>query len=247
MRPVSKGTSPVPGDFADYEDAKPYLLARLGHFCSYCERRITRNLAVEHIQPKGLLQYAALERQWHNFLLGCVNCNSTKADKDVTLARYYLPDRDNTFAAFDYLPDGTVQPKQGDQIGQDTLALTGLDKSIRQTFDENGKHVAMDRVGDRMEVWGIALETKADLDAGKVTHESVVKNAASSGFFSVWMKVFEGDVVTRQLLIDGFNGAHGYRGFAGTAKDCFDAHTQPVSPRPADGLSVNGLPGGGKI
>lgn len=242
MRPVSKGTSPVAGDFPDYEDAKPYLLSRLGHFCSYCERRIATNLAVEHIQPKGLPQYAALQRRWGNFLLGCVNCNSTKGDKDVPLGQYYLPDRDNTFAAFDYLPDGTVQAKPGDQVGKDTLTLTGLDKSIRQTFDDNGKQVAMDRVADRMEVWGIALETKAELEAGKVTRESVVRNAASSGFFSVWMKVFEGDTATRQLLIDGFNGAHGFRGFEGNARDCFDAQTLPVSPR-----SANDLPEGGKI
>jgi uncharacterized protein (TIGR02646 family) len=123
MRPVSKGTSPEPGDFEDYEDAKPYLLSRLGHFCSYCERRIATNLAVEHIQPKGLPQYAALERNWDNFLLGCVNCKSTKGDKDVPLDKFYLPDRDNTFAAFDYQPDGTVHARPGDQIGWDTLAL----------------------------------------------------------------------------------------------------------------------------
>ena len=242
MRPVSKGTSPVNGDFADYEDAKPYLLSRLGPFCSYCERRIATNLAVEHIQPKGLPQYAALERRWANFLLGCVNCNSTKGDKDVPLDQYYLPDRDDTFAAFDYLPDGTVHPKPGDQIGKDTLALTGLDKSIRQTLDENGKQVAMDRVADRMAVWGLALEVKAELDAGSVTRESVIRNAVSCGFFSVWMKVFEGDTAMRQLLIHGFDARHGYRGFPGTAKDCFDAQTLPVSPRPA-----NDLPGCGKI
>jgi uncharacterized protein (TIGR02646 family) len=242
MRPVTKGASPVNGDFADYEDAKPYLLSRLGHFCSYCERRIATNLAVEHIQPKGLPQYAALERRWDNFLLGCTNCNSTKSDKDVPLGQYYLPDRDNTSAAFDYLQDGTVQPKQGDQIGKDTLALTGLDKTILQTFDDNGKLVAMDRVADRMVVWGIALDAKAELDAGIITANAVVVAAMGHGFFSVWMKVFEGDVATRQLLIDGFNGAHGYRGFEGTAKDCFDAQTLPVSPRPA-----NALPGGGKI
>jgi len=242
MRPVTKGSCPVPGDFADYEDAKDYLVSILGKFCSYCERRIPAGLAVEHIQPKGLPQYSALERRWDNFLLGCLNCNSTKGKKDVLLDQCYLPDRDNTFAAFDYLPDGTVQAKPGDQIGKNTLALSGLDKRIRQTFDDNGKLVAMDRVGDRIAVWGLALEVKAELDAGKVTRESVVRNAASSGFFSVWMKVFEGDTAMRQLLIDGFNGVYEYRGFKGTAKDCFDAQTLPVSPRPA-----NGLPGGGKI
>lgn len=242
MRPVSKGTSPVPGDFADYEDAKPYLLSRLGKFCSYCERRIATNLAVEHIQPKGLPQYAALEKRWDNLLLACVNCNSTKGDKNVLLEQYYLPDRDNTFAAFDYQADGTVHERPGDKTGKDTLALTGLDKSIRQFFDENGKQVAMDRAADRMAVWGLALEVKEDLDAGRVTRESVVGNAAWSGFFSVWMKVFEGDTDTRQLLIDGFNGAYEYRGFEGTAKDCFDNQTVPVTPRPN-----NYLAGGSKI
>lgn len=242
MRPVSKGTSPVTGDFADYEDAKPYLLSRLGHFCSYCERRIVTNLAVEHIQPKGLPKYATLEKQWDNFLLGCVNCNSTKGAKDVLLNQYYLPDRDNTFAAFDYLPDGTVQAKPGDQIGKQTLALTGLDKSIRQTVDDNGKQVAMDRAADRMVAWGIALETKAELKAGSITADLVVVTAIGHGFFSVWMKVFDGDAVTCQRLIDGFNATHGYRGFPGTAKDCFDPQTRPISPRPA-----SHLPGGGKI
>lgn len=75
----------MPGDFADYDDAKPFLLARLGPFCSYCERRIPTNLAVEHIQPKGVPKYAPLEKTWDNFLLACVNCNSTKGDDDVLL------------------------------------------------------------------------------------------------------------------------------------------------------------------
>jgi hypothetical protein len=247
MRPVSKGASPVNGDFADYEDAKLYLLSRLGPFCSYCERRIPTNLAVEHIQPKGLPQNASLERRWENFLLSCVNCNSTKGGKNVLPAQYYLPDRDNTFAAFHYLSDGTVHANSNDQMGKDTLSLTGLDKAIRQTFDENGKLVAMDRVGDRMQVWGIAIETKLDVDAGKIPANAVVVTAIGHGFFSVWMKVFEGDVATRQLLIDGFNAAHGFRGFSGTAKDCFDAQTLPVSPRPANGLPANALVGGGKI
>ncbi len=244
MRPVSKGTNPIAGDFADYEDAKPFLLARLGKYCSYCERMITTNLSVEHIQPKGIPKYAALEKNWTNFLLACVNCNSTKGDKDVVLEQYYLPDRDNTSAAFEYLPDGTVHARPGAIIGTRTLKLTGLDKPIRETFDENGMRVAMDRVADRMTVWGIALDSKTDLAASptEAMRRQIVRTAMGHGFFSIWLKVFADDAGMRQMLIDGFGTGADYQGFSGTAKDCFDLQTQPVSPRPP-----NDLGGAGKI
>lgn len=243
MRPVTRGNSPQAVDFGDYQDARPFLIARIGPFCSYCERRTTP-LHVEHIQPKGLPQYAGLIGRWSNFLLACVNCNSTKREKDVQLDQHYLPDRDNTFAAFDYLQDGTVAHHAADAIGERSLALTGLNKSIRQTFDENGILVATDRVGDRMVAWGIVLESKAELDARPQDgmRRQIVRTAMCEGFFSIWMKVFEGDPVMRQMLIDGFGVGADFRGFAGTAKDCFNAQTQAVTPRPQ-----NGLPHGGKI
>ncbi len=243
MRPVTRGDSPQAVDFADYQEARPFLISRIGPFCSYCERRTTP-LHVEHIQPKGLPQYAGLIGRWNNFLLACVNCNSTKRDKDVRLDQHYLPDRDNTFFAFSYLKDGTVAHLAADATGERTLALTGLNKPIRQTFDENGILVATDRVGDRMVAWGIALESKAELDArpDDGMRRQIVRTAMCEGFFSIWMKVFEGDPVMRQMLIDGFGAGADFRGFAGTAKDCFDAQTQPVTPRPQ-----NGLPHGGKI
>jgi uncharacterized protein (TIGR02646 family) len=243
MRPVTRGASPQAGDFADYQDARPFLISRLGPFCSYCERRTTP-LHVEHIQPKGLPQYAGLMGKWDNFLLACVNCNSTKTNKNVLLDRHYLPDRDNTFAAFTYLSDGRVEPKPADLMGERTLALTGLNQPIRQTFDENGFLVATDRVGDRMVAWGLALESKRELAATSTDgmRRQIVRTAMCEGFFSIWMKVFEGDPVMRQMLVDGFGTGMGYRGFAGTAKDCFDAQTRPVTPRPP-----NGLPHGGKV
>ena len=61
MRPVRRGDSPQTGDFDDYANAKKSLVSRLGLYCSYCERRVVTMLHVEHIQPKGLLEYAALE------------------------------------------------------------------------------------------------------------------------------------------------------------------------------------------
>ena len=74
MRPVLRGDSPQTGDFDDYRDAFGELASRIGIFCSYCERRIATQVAVEHIQPKdGPFGHPDLERRGENFLLGCVN------------------------------------------------------------------------------------------------------------------------------------------------------------------------------
>ena len=108
MRPVRRGAAPQQAPFNDYRQAFRPLVERLGAYCSYCEREIPTMLAVEHIQPKGRAHYAHLKETWENFLLACVNCNSPKGDKDVDPADIYLPDRNNTFVAFVYKPDGTV-------------------------------------------------------------------------------------------------------------------------------------------
>ncbi len=49
MRPVFRGNSPRAADYANYRDAFVELASRIGLFCSYCERRIATQLAVEHI------------------------------------------------------------------------------------------------------------------------------------------------------------------------------------------------------
>ena len=139
-------------------------------FCSYCERRIPTQLAVEHIQPKGLPAYAHLQGRWENFLLGCVNCNSTKGDKDVVLADVLLPDRDNTAAAYEYTMDGKITipgrlTAAQRTMAERTLALTGLDRRASAAVDSNGQLVAIDRWRQRMEIWLIAQESKNDLQA----------------------------------------------------------------------------------
>jgi uncharacterized protein (TIGR02646 family) len=190
---VKRGASPKTDDFADYADAKLYLISRLGSYCSYCERKINTQLAVEHIQPKALPAYAHKIGEWGNFLLACVNCNSTKKDKDVILADVFLPDRDNTFIAFQYTLDGKVQPANGIAVGlankaKDTLALSGLDKKINTVFDENGKQIAIDRVSQRMEAWLIAEDAKNDVNANPINQavrKGAVRTALASGFFSI--------------------------------------------------------------
>src|SRR5262245_18942638 len=92
MRPVDKGVAPA--EYARYQDAGRDLQARLGDFCSYCERQIETHLAVEHVQPK--IRRASLRNAWSYFLLGCVHFNSRKGKKRVALRDYYWPDNDNT-------------------------------------------------------------------------------------------------------------------------------------------------------
>lgn len=228
----------------DYTKALPELVSRLGPYCSYCERKIPTNLAVEHIQPKDLPQYKHLVGRWKNFLVACVNCNSTKRHKDVKFAELLFPDRDNTSLAFQYLPDGTITLSpaltQAQQtMAEATLALTGLQKPLNQTLNANGKLVALDRVAQRMETWAKAESALGDLleqPRNPKLLQAVLKLALETGFFSVWMAVFQGYPEFQNALIDTFPGTR--------ASGCFDLETcQPISPAP----NPDGLAGGSKV
>lgn len=201
-------------------------------------------LAVEHIQPKGLPAYENLIGRWENFLLSCVNCNSTKKNKDVVLADVLLPDRDNTFEAFTYTADGKVIASPGLPAhllakANDTLALTGLDKEIKATLDENEKQIALDRVSQRMEVWAVAEEAREDIQVdldNDAVRRGVERTAHASGFFSIWMTVFSADTDMRRRLIQVFSGT--------SASECFDPTTTlAISPAP----NPDHLPDGSKI
>ncbi len=236
MRPVTRGNSPQAMDYENHRDAFPELASRIGGYCSYCERRIATQLAVEHIQPQGLPTYTHLSGRWDNFLLGCVNCNSTKGHRDVVLADVLLPDRDNTGAAYEYTMDGRIavanhltEPQT--TMAARTLALVGLDKRASTVINSNGQLVAIDRVAQRMEAWLIAEESKRDLQArpSEELRRQVVRTAIALGFFSIWLTVFADDIAVRTLLIAEFPG---------TATDCYDTITTlPVSPPPANGLA----------
>jgi len=220
MRPVRRGPSPQTEDFSPYTAALAPLVARMGMYCSYCERPIPTNLAVEHIQPKALAPYAGLIGRWTNYLLGCVNCNSTKGDRDVVPAELLLPDRDNTAAAFLYTADGRVQvaPKltaARTRKAQALLSLVGLDKAATASggsspaTSTNEAQVALDRVSQRMQAWLEASEARAELQAQpqlEPLRRVIVKLALARGFFSVWMTVFADDADMRARLIKAFPG-----------------------------------------
>lgn len=254
MRPFLRGACPIVGDYADYTEARTELISRIGSgwyqglhvksYCSYCERPISTMLAVEHIEPKdGPYGKPLLIGAWKNFLLACVNCNSTKKDKYVDLADMFLPDRDNTLLAFEYLKDGNVVPGGGlvgdaREMANRTLKLVGLDKAMRRTLDSSGRIIAEDRASQRMSVWGMAELFLQDYEAdpaNAVLQTHIVCNAVSNGFFSIWMAAFFEHPVMRQRFIDAFSGTAGSM--------CFDAVAAAVSPCP----NIDGLPHGGKL
>lgn len=243
MRPVKKGTSPVDGDFNKYEDAKPELVARLGLYCSYCERKISTLLAVEHIEPKdGKNGKPQEEKRWSNFLLACVNCNSCKGSKAVDFQKLFFPDRDNTYHAFYYTDDGKVMsnPKlTPDQIviANNSLKLVGLDKPVQEFKDANDELVALDRAAQRMQVISIAqaalnsMLTEPDSIGLK---EMIIKNAEANGFFSIWMKVFDNYPDMKIRLIQAFKGTE--------ESGCFDmTNGEAITPAPnSDALDYGG-------
>lgn len=250
MRPVRRNSCPNEGDYSDYMDARTELISRIGSgwtngkqwasYCSYCERPMSTGLAVEHIEPKkGPHGKPNLIGRWENFLLACINCNSTKKDKKVVFKDLYFPDRDNTFCAFDYLQDGNIQPaKPGDQIAADTLKLTGLDKEMRQTHDERGRLIAEDRSSQRMQVWELAEISLDDFNSSpgnEVVKNVIVRNAVLAGFFSVWMAVFQNVPEMTNRFIDAFSGTR--------ESGCFADDATPVIPAP----NPDGLRDGAKV
>ncbi|MCX6381772.1 MAG: HNH endonuclease [Armatimonadetes bacterium] len=235
MRPVDKGVAPT--TYSAYEEAKPDLVSRLGTYCSYCERRLATHIAVEHIINKD--RDPSLRLVWDNFLLTCVNCNSAKGTKIVSLDTLYFPDRDNTFFAFEYLADANIVPSSSLTpaqaiIATDTRALTELNRPIRTFYDANGKRVAIEKISQRMDVWASAKRSRDNLSrcCTDAMRDQIVISALAEGFFSIWMTVFEGDAEMRNRFITEFTG---------TAKDCFDPiTTAPISPRSKNHLAHSG-------
>lgn len=235
MRPIDRG--PAPQIYTDYEDAKQDLTNRLGSYCSYCERRLATNLAVEHILPKDpALGFAHLRNEWTNFLLGCVNCNSAKKTKVIDFAQYLLPDRDNTFHYFTYEETGMVEVVTGlnaivESMAKRTRDLVSLNRMEHNDWDDAVVFSALERAGQRVQAWTKAKDAREDYDNGEVNVRRICAEAAATGFFSIWMAAFDGVREVKLGLINEFSH---------TASDCFDADGNSTSPRPNNGLQNAG-------
>ncbi len=210
MRPVDRGAAPKL--YARYQDAGPDLKARLGDYCSYCERQIETHLAVEHVQPK--VRRASLRNVWSNFLLGCVHCNSSKGKKRIAVTRFFWPDLDNTLRAVEYVTGGLVQPNAtlnaAEKVrAQDTIELTGLDK---YPGNPGREPTASDRRWlRRHEIWQMAQKDRDRLVSSNTNEvrELIVENALGRGMFSIWWTVFAADIDIRRRLREAFIGTHG--------------------------------------
>jgi uncharacterized protein (TIGR02646 family) len=207
MRPVDKGTAPV-ATYANYAAALSDLEQRLGRYCSYCERYIATNLAVEHVQAKSLVPTLALT--WSNFLLACVNCNSCKGHAPVTLADYLWPDNDNTLRAFEYRTGGVVAPHASlagpvRAKAQASVALVGLDRVPGGPISPTSTDL---RWLKRFETWRKANDALRRLTQNDTVElrEQIVDTALATGLFSIWWTVFAVDRDLRSRLRAAFVG-----------------------------------------
>ena len=210
MRPVDKGAAPAV--YAHYKDASVDLRDRLGDYCSYCERRIETNLAVEHIRPKSVVP--TLCTDWANFLLACANCNSIKGDALISLVAYFWPDADNTLRAFEYVPGGPISPHPSLRPAMAvkavaTLKLTGLDRYPGNAG--RAPTTSDQRWLRRQQAWVKAKRCRHILTGQDTVEvrELIVENAIARGMFSIWWTVFAGDVDMRRRLREAFKGTHG--------------------------------------
>jgi len=230
VRPVNRG--PIPTDecgneinFNEYQDARGKLIERLGETCSYCEMHLDSSLAVEHVKPKkpegSNENIQERELDWHNFLLACVNCNSTKSNKDVILDDYFWPDKDNTFRAFTYSEGGIITPSSElsaelQSKANATIKLTGLDK-----HPLNNPKASDRRWINRREIWNIAVQAKERLSRNDYDdfREQIVDTMTGHAYWSIWMTVFRDDSDMLNRFI---------KALAGTAEDCFDHSGMPL-------------------
>jgi hypothetical protein len=216
--PVPLNDAGNPLTFAQYSNAKFYLVVRLGPYCSYCERYLATHIAVEHVEAKSTGGGVV---DWENFLLACVNCNSAKGAKSST--GKYLPHTHNTSHAFVYAEGARIVANstlsQSEQkIAEATLALLGLDD-----LQPSSPRDADRRYDDYIEMWNKAEASKRRLGRVRLKHgdvqeycEEIVEGAHSRGAFSIYRAVFADDLEILKMLFDKFL-SHGIQ------QCCFDA------------------------
>lgn len=217
MRPIRKWihtdvtiVPPINEFYNPYQDAKPDLERNIDAYCSYCERPANDDAAhVEHIQPKGLPQYVALQYSWSNFLLSCARCNGSdnKSDKDVVFGTVHLPHLNNTAISITYGEGGIVQANvnldnQELANAKALINLVGLDKR-----PGHPQHLPKDKRWDRRrEVWEIANRYLDKYNQHLVDEHTILDLAKGYGFWSVWFSVFRNAINVKHLLVTNFRG-----------------------------------------
>jgi hypothetical protein len=214
MRPINRGLWPtwrrgntnVPYVFNDWTNARDHLVERTGLYCHFCEMRVNNCIAVEHIKSRD--GYPKLSNNWSNFLLICASCNSNKKAKKLEVPyrqHYYWPHLNNTLLAFSspiYEPNSllALMPKAGLSPHQKsradaTIALYGLDKIDTSTGDSDKRHI------ERKTATKKAIDRLIEYQSGKATISAIVDMATTTGFFSVWLGVFNDITPVKHALL----------------------------------------------
>lgn len=218
MRPVSKGHKGK--EYKSYQDAKRDLFEAIGSYCSYCEREISHLGAVEHVQPKS--NHPDKECSWDNFLLGCVNCNSTKGDTEINdsnIDDYVWPDKNDTYHLISYDPVTLIPSAAGnlpDEIKtkvQNLIELVGLDKAQPKEGTLDYQRASDLRVEKRKEVKVLAdrykqFYIKLDEEAKQDFLDPLQELVRSKGYWSIWMHTFEDIPEIREMLLDAIPGTN---------------------------------------
>ncbi len=220
MRPVNKDVQPLKPDgsiatFTAYSQSRRYLIDTIGEYCSYCERPIPANLAVEHVSPKSHNPH--LELLWSNFLLACTNCNSTKGDEDVVMLDYFWPDNNtyNTFDKFTYDISGLVKVNpllNGPEalIAQNTIALVGLDRHQPNIGTREWEEASDRRHEHRLQAYRDANDYATKYSAASISERAsflpFLIDISKKGFWSIWMHAFDAFPEVQRALINSHAG-----------------------------------------
>lgn len=211
MRPVDKTTfNSNRVEYNNYGDAKPDLIAAIGEYCSFCERRgFTSALDVEHIEHKD--KHPDKEKLWDNFLLGCKNCNSIKGTSDIDFSSIILPHLDDTYSPFQYLESGLIKIKDSieePRKAKALVALVGLDRR-----PGHPKYSPKDtRWQERKPAWELSKKYRNKYVHNSCDIETITDLALNNGFWSIWMLSFEEFPEVQNELILSFKG---------TRRSCF--------------------------
>lgn len=231
MRPIYKGDWPLTPRrgwkmaFNDWTKAIPILKTRTGSYCHLCEMKVTNAIAIEHIFPKE--HYPRLENHWSNFLLICNTCNSKKGStipNSPYRYAYYWPHLHNTFMAFDYrhivpFPSNSLNGAQ-QMRAKKLIQLYKLDDVANATGEPDNRHI------QRLEATHKAIKRLLEYLTGKATVEAIVDMATATGFFSVWMTIFNDVPLVKQALLS-CSDFH----LANQSQPCFDFTTCAALPR----------------
>lgn len=212
MRPINKVHKGK--IYNPYTTAKRDLFKAIGPYCSYCERNIELGGAVEHVQPKS--KEKGKECCWDNFLLSCVNCNSTKGSRtinDNNICEYVWPDKDDTYHMIKYDSDSLI-PQPNDTISENDkqrvqrlIELVGLNKAASKVGSLDYEKACDTRVEGRIKASQYAKELKDDYlhlsDEGKGSFRKALSVIImSEGYWSIWMHIFEDVPEVREMMLD---------------------------------------------